>query len=145
MMTEEPRPTHSPALEHYRPACDISTIDERKDYIELHKYLQAACAKMLKLAVSTFSFRGKVLRPPHQRYQHLSETLHLSHLSLKTKKQWYSHSDYKVRHIGKTQFQKLYPYQGSPSEDKKGARLAQSLIDFFLFPDSQLIRFRKII
>jgi len=34
---------------------NIGTIDEKRDYIELHKYLNSAC-KMLKLAVSTFSF-----------------------------------------------------------------------------------------
>jgi len=34
---------------------NISTIDEKRNYIELHKYLNSAC-KMLKLAVSTFSF-----------------------------------------------------------------------------------------
>jgi len=93
-MTEEPRPTHSSAIEHHRSAYDISAIDEKRDYIKLHKYCinsKAAYAKCSNLRFQHFLFRGKMLRPPHLHYQHLTQTLRYlvvlfgtcHHLSLK--------------------------------------------------------------
>jgi len=42
-ITEESRPSSAP--EHHRSAYNINTIDEKKDYIESHKYLKTAHAK----------------------------------------------------------------------------------------------------
>jgi len=42
-MIKEPAPSSAP--EHHRSAYDISAINEKRDYIELHKYLKTAHAK----------------------------------------------------------------------------------------------------
>jgi len=62
----------------------------------------------------------------------------------KTKKQWYyPRSDYKARRVGKIQFQNCIPNEGSSSEDKKGARLAQAPILLLPFLRFSTYTFRE--